>query len=97
MASLGTAINSTEEELMWILLYADDTSLICDTAEKLREAVTVMDVTFLRWGLAISTQKGKVLAAMLQLKMQSQSSCCAGNSWRWCLSSNIWASHLLHL
>ena len=51
----------TEEELMWILLYAEDISLICDSAEKLREAVTVMDTTFLRWGLTISTKKTKVL------------------------------------
>ena len=45
---------------MWILLYVDDISLICDSAEKLREAVTVMDTTFLRWGLTISTKKTKV-------------------------------------
>ena len=46
---------------MWVLLYADDISLICDSAEKLREAVTVMGTTFLRWGLTISTKKTKVL------------------------------------
>ena len=46
---------------MWILLYADDIALACDTAEKLREAVTTMDATFLRWGLTISTKKTKVL------------------------------------
>ncbi len=46
---------------MWILLYADDISLACDTAEKLREAVITMDATFLRWGLTISTKKTKVL------------------------------------
>ena len=40
---------------MWSLLYADDISLICDTAEKLRETVTLMDATFLPWGLTIST------------------------------------------
>jgi len=40
----------TEEVLMWILMYADDISLACDTAEKLRVAVTTMDATFLRWG-----------------------------------------------
>ena len=53
--------NLTEEVLMWILLYADDISLVCDTAVKLREAVTIMDATFLRWGLTISTKKTKVL------------------------------------
>ncbi len=35
---------------MWILLYADDISLACDTAEKLREAVITMDATILCWG-----------------------------------------------
>jgi len=53
--------NPTEEVLMWILLYADDISLACDTAEKLRAAVITMDATFLRWGLTISTKKIKVL------------------------------------
>jgi len=53
--------NPTEEVLMWILLYADDISLACDTAKKLREAVITMDATFLRWGLTISTKKTKVL------------------------------------
>ncbi|DBA87962.1 TPA: hypothetical protein ACH3X1_004947 [Trebouxia sp. C0004] len=42
-------------------MYADDISLACDTAEKLRVAVTTMDATFLRWGLTISTKKTKVL------------------------------------
>ena len=53
--------NPTEEELMWNLLYADDISLVCDSAGKLREAVTVMVATFLRCGLTISTKKTKVL------------------------------------
>ncbi len=51
----------TEEVLMWILMYVDDISLACDTAEKLRVAVTTMDATFLRRGLTISTKKTKVL------------------------------------
>ena len=42
-------------------MYADDISLACDTAEKLRVAVTSMDATFLRWGLTINTKKTKVL------------------------------------
>ena len=45
---------------MWILMYADDISLACDTAERLRVAVTTMDATYLRWGLTISTKKTKV-------------------------------------
>ena len=51
----------TEEVLMWSLMYAHDNSLACDTAEKLMEAVTTMDATFLHWGLTISTKKTKVL------------------------------------
>ena len=38
-----------------------EASLACDAAQKLREAVTTMHATFLRWGLAISTYKTKVL------------------------------------
>ena len=49
------------EELMWILLYADDISLVCDDIESLTAAVTVMDTTFVQWGLTISTKKTKVL------------------------------------
>ena len=54
---------------MWILLHADDISLACVTAEKLREAVTTMDITFLHWGLIMSTKKMQVLVVgrMLQL------------------------------
>ena len=53
--------NPTEEELMWILLYVDDSSLVFHSAEKLREAIAVMDATVLRWGLTISTKKNKML------------------------------------
>ena len=31
---------------MWILQYVDDISLACDTAEKLRVAVTAVDATY---------------------------------------------------
>ena len=73
--------NPTEEVLMWILLYADDISLACDTAEKLREAVITMDAIFLRWGLTIRAQRRPkcwLSAEMLQLKLQIQSSRCVG-------------------
>ena len=53
--------NPDAEDLMWILLYADDTSLVCDDIESLRAAVTLMDATFVQWGLTISTKKTKVL------------------------------------
>jgi len=52
--------NPDAEELMRILLYADDISLVCDDIKSLRAAVTLMDVTFVRWGLTIS-KKTKVL------------------------------------
>ena len=76
----------------WILLYVDDISLVCDSAEKLREAVTVMDATFLLWGLTIRLSKkakALVVGRMLQLKLQIQSSPCVG---RWCLCLNCWAA-----
>ena len=46
---------------MWSQMYAHDISLACDTAEKLMEAVTTVDATFLHWGRTISTKKTKVL------------------------------------
>ena len=52
--------NPNAEELMGILLYADDVSLACDDIESLRAAVKVMDATFLQWGLTISTKKTEV-------------------------------------
>ena len=66
--------NLSEEELMWIMLYADDISLVCDDAEKLRTAVTTMDATFLRWGLTISTNKTKVLVAGRDAAVQAAKS-----------------------
>ena len=78
---------------MWILLYADDISLACDTAEKLREAVNTMNAIFLRWGLTISTKKTKVLIVgrMLQLKLQIQSSRYVGTNQKWCPTISTWA------
>ena len=45
--------NPTHEELMWILLYADQISLVCDDINRLRMADALMDSTFLQWGLTI--------------------------------------------
>ena len=53
--------NPTETELMWILLYADDISLICDDIVNFSTAVSIMDSTFTQWGLTINTNKTKVL------------------------------------
>ena len=51
----------THEELMWILMYADDISLVCDDVDNLRTAVTLMDTTSTQWCLTISTRKTQVL------------------------------------
>jgi len=59
---------------MWILMYADDISLACDTAEKLRVGVTTMDATLLRWGLTISTKKTKVLVVGMNAAAQAAES-----------------------
>ena len=53
--------NPTETELMWILLYADDISLICDDIVNFSTAVSIMDSTFTQWGLTINTNKTKAL------------------------------------
>ena len=66
--------NLAEEVLMWIMLYDDDIPLVCDTTEKLREAVTTMDAA----GSVQRRPKCWLSAEMLQLKLQIQSSCCAG-------------------
>ena len=58
---LSHSRNPTHEELIWILLYADDISLVCDNIDHLRTAVALMDSTILQWGLTISTKKTKVL------------------------------------
>lgn len=50
--------NPTHEELMCILLYADDVSLVYNNVGNLRQAVALMDATFLQWG---PTEKTKVL------------------------------------
>ena len=63
--------NATEEELLWILLYADDISLVCDGITNLSRAVALMDNTFSQWGLTISTQKTKVLVVGRDAEQQA--------------------------
>jgi hypothetical protein len=50
-----------EEELLWILLYADDIALLSDDPEKLRDMVTALDLAFRRWGLLRSVGKTKTM------------------------------------
>ena len=64
--------NPTHEELMWILLYALDISLACDNIDHLRTAVSLMDSTFLQWGLTI--KKPKVLGRDAEAKCLMQTS-----------------------
>ena len=65
--------NPTNEEMMWILLYADDISLVCDNIDNLRTAVALMDSIFLKWGLTISTKKTKVLVVGRDAEAQTPS------------------------
>jgi hypothetical protein len=48
-----------EEDLLWILLYADDIALMSDDADKLQRMVTALHLAFQRWGLFISVGKTK--------------------------------------
>ena len=48
-----------EEDLLWILLYADDIALMSDDANKLQRMVTALHLAFQRWGLLISVGKTK--------------------------------------
>ena len=50
----------THEAFMWILMYADDISLVCDDVDNLRNAVTLMDTLFTQWALT-PAKKPKVL------------------------------------
>ncbi len=50
-----------EEDLLWILLYADDIALMSDDPDKLRDMVTAFRLAFQRRGLLISVGKTKTL------------------------------------
>ena len=63
--------NPTEEELLWILLYADDIVLVCDDITNLSRAVALMDNTFSQWDLTISFQKTKVLVVGRDAEQQA--------------------------
>jgi hypothetical protein len=54
-----------EEDLLWILLYADDIALMSDDPDKLRDMVTALDSAFQRWGLLISVGKTKTLTVYI--------------------------------
>ena len=77
---LTEARHPTHEQLLWILLYADDAVLMCRTAEQLQAAVLATDIAFTQWGLTISVPKTKVLtlgrngpdASALDIRCQGQ-------------------------
>jgi hypothetical protein len=50
-----------EEDILWILLYADDIALdlMSDDPDQLRDMVTALDSAFQRWGFLISVGKTK--------------------------------------
>ncbi len=79
---------------MWILLYADDISLACDTAEKLSEAVTTMDAIFLRWGTYNQYKEDQSAVCRqnaAELQLQVYSSRCEGINQQWCSALRTWA------
>lgn len=75
-------LQKSQEELTWILLYAD--FLGCDTAEKLREAVTIMDATFALRSHNEHTEDQNAVdwQGCWCSKLHSHSLCCVGDSWR---------------
>jgi hypothetical protein len=54
-----------EEDLLWILLYADDIALMSDDPDKLRDMVTALDSAFQRCGLLICVGKTKTLTVYI--------------------------------
>jgi hypothetical protein len=50
-----------EEDLLWILLYADDIALMSDDPDNLRDMVIALYPAFRRWGLLTSVGKTKTL------------------------------------
>jgi hypothetical protein len=59
-----------EEELLWILLYADDIALLSDDPEKSRDMVTALDLAFRRWGFLISVGKTKTMTVHVPMPRQ---------------------------
>jgi hypothetical protein len=52
----------THEDLVWILLYADDIALMAEDLADLQFMLTELDAAFKRWGLLINVQKTKVMS-----------------------------------
>ena len=49
--------------VVWMLMYADDISLACDSPENLQRALAEMHEEFKQWGMRISVAKTKILVA----------------------------------
>ena len=58
---LKQVLKPTSEQLMWILMYADDIALISGDAASLKAAIGLLDTVFSDWGLTVSTAKTKLL------------------------------------
>ena len=58
---LSECKHPTHDELVWILMYADDICLIADNPDDLEQAIVAMDAAFLTYGLTVSTHKTKIL------------------------------------
>jgi len=43
-------------------MYADDTTLVCDSIDGLQEMMIRMDKAFQKWGLQINVDKTKILS-----------------------------------
>jgi hypothetical protein len=54
-----------EEDLLWILLCADDIALMSDDPEKLRDIVRALDSAFQRWRSLLSVGKTKTLTVCI--------------------------------
>ena len=63
--------NFTHNELVGIVMYADDICLIADDPDNLRQAIIAMDAVFLMYGLRVSTQETKVLVVNKEAKVHA--------------------------
>ena len=58
---LKQVLKPTSEQLMWILMSADDIALISGDVACLKAAIGLLDTVFSDWGLTISTAKTNLL------------------------------------
>lgn len=61
---LQQTFNPNHEQLLWILMYADDFALVTEAADSLRIAVELLDSIFSDWVLTVSTVKTKLVVGI---------------------------------